>query len=233
MDGRARRERWLAVGLSLACHAVVLQALLAVRAGAPLEPESPVVTVSLVQAPAEIPRPAQAAAASPRPAVAKAAFVKARALHAPMQAETVATSATVAPTSAGAGSGDILSGPALGSATGADALPGGECNMARRLQGALRRDSLVRAAVVARGPLAGSAAILVWNGGWVASPGEEGRGLAAVREAIVWEVAFAPPACREGRVHGPVLFTVSDASGLARIAIGSGDFRWADLVSSH
>ena len=63
--------------------------------------------------------------------------------------------------------------------------------MARRLQAALRRDAMVHAAVAARG-LTGGSAILVWDGGWVASPGEDGKGLAAVREAIVWEVAFAP-----------------------------------------
>jgi hypothetical protein len=125
-----------------------------------------------------------------------------------------------------------MSGAALGSAVGADAFPGGDCNMARRLQAALRRDALVRAAVVARA-LGGSSAILVWDGGWVASPGEDGKGLAAVREAIVWEVAFAPAACRAGRVHGPVLFSVSDGQAQTRIAVGAGDWRWGDLVSSR
>jgi hypothetical protein len=125
-----------------------------------------------------------------------------------------------------------MSGAALGSAMAADAAPGGECNMARRLQAALRRDALVRAAVVARG-LSGPSAILVWNGGWVASPGEDGHGLAAVREAIVWEVAFAPPACRAGQVHGPVLFSISDGEAQTRIAVGAGDWRWSDLVSSR
>ena len=126
----------------------------------------------------------------------------------------------------------MLSGAALGSAVGADSLPGGACDMARRLQSALRRDGLVKAALAARAP-SGSGAILVWDGGWVANPGEDGKGLAAVREAIVWEVAFSPPACREGRVHGPVLFSVSEMQGQTRIAIGARDWRWGDLVSSR
>jgi hypothetical protein len=54
-----------------------------------------------------------------------------------------------------------------------------------------------------------------------------------VREAIVWEVAFAPAACRAGRVHGPVLFSVSDGQAQTRIAVGAGDWRWGDLVSSR
>jgi hypothetical protein len=83
--------------------------------------------------------------------------------------------------------------------------------------------------VNARGLGGPASAILVWDGGWVASPGEDGKGLAAVREAIVWEVAFAPAACRAGRVHGPVLFSLGDT----RIAVGAGDWRWGDLVTSR
>src|SRR5207248_9042499 len=69
---------------------------------------------------------------------------------------------------------------------------GRSCDMAARVQSALRRDPIVRTAVAAT---AGKAT-LVWNGDWVRSNGEDGKGLAAVREAIMWEVAFAPAACR-------------------------------------
>jgi len=74
----------------------------------------------------------------------------------------------------------------------------------------------------------GGKAILLWNGDWVRSGGQEGKGLAAVREAVMWEVAFAPPACREARMHGLVLLSLTD--GGTRFAIGSGDWRWSDLL---
>jgi hypothetical protein len=115
-----------------------------------------------------------------------------------------------------------------GSGTGAGA--GGGCNMTRRLQAALRKDRLAQAAVAAahRGK-----AIRVWDGAWVRHPGQEGGGLAAIREAIMWEVAFAPEACRTERVHGLVLISLNDGPTPGRIVVGSGEWRWSDLLFSH
>jgi hypothetical protein len=99
--------------------------------------------------------------------------------------------------------------------------------MARRVQAALRRDPLVQAAVAG---LAGKA-VLVWNGDWVRSGGEDGKGLAAVREAIMWEVAFAPRACRAEPVRGLVLLSLNETPGSARLAVGSSQWRWSDLLT--
>lgn len=71
-------------------------------------------------------------------------------------------------------------------------------------------------------------AILLWNGDWVQSGGQEGRGLSAVREAIMWEVAFAPEACRNKREHGLILLSLAD--GRTRFALGAADWRWSDLL---
>ena len=71
-------------------------------------------------------------------------------------------------------------------------------------------------------------AIMLWNGDWVRSGGQDGKGLSAVREAVMWEVAFAPEACRNRPVHGLVLLSLAD--GATRFAIGSGDWRWSDLL---
>jgi hypothetical protein len=57
---------------------------------------------------------------------------------------------------------------------------------------------------------------------------EDGKGLAAVREAITWEVAFAPPECRRQRMRGLVLLSLNDGS--PRLALGAGDWRWSDLL---
>jgi hypothetical protein len=115
------------------------------------------------------------------------------------------------------------------STSGSGSGGGGECNMARRLENALRKDNLVQAAVaVASGS---SKAIMVWNGDWVQSHSEDGKGLAAVREAIIWEIAFAPPACRAQAMHGLMLLSLHDNSGSARLALGHGDWRWSDLLA--
>ena len=103
---------------------------------------------------------------------------------------------------------------------------GGVCDMALALQQALRRDPVVRRAV-AEAHRSGKA-IMLWNGDWVRSGEQDGKGLSAVREAIMWEVAFAPKACRNQRVHGLVLLSLADGS--TRFGIGSGDWRWSDLL---
>ena len=106
---------------------------------------------------------------------------------------------------------------------------GGECNMARRIQNALRKDGLVQAAVA--GASGSSKAIMIWNGDWVQSHSEDGKGLAAVREAIIWEIAFAPAACKAQAMHGLMLISLNDGSETARLAIGHGEWRWSDMLA--
>ena len=101
--------------------------------------------------------------------------------------------------------------------------------MVRRLQAALRRDARVQAAA-AEVRRSGPRAVLVWNGDWIQSAGEAGKGLAGVRQAISLEVAFAPEACRAQPVHGLVLITLNDAPGSARLVLGGGVWRWSDLL---
>lgn len=136
---------------------------------------------------------------------------------------------------AGADAGVFLSeaqlagaaGAGAGGGSGSGAGGGGTCDIARVLQRALGRDALVRAAVAA---YAGKA-IMVWNGDWVRSPGEDGKGLAAVREAILWAVAFAPKACRSQPMHGLVVIALDQPRGTTRLAMGQGEWRWADLLT--
>jgi hypothetical protein len=103
---------------------------------------------------------------------------------------------------------------------------GGGCDMARAVQQALRRDPLVRTAV--EGADRAGKASMLWNGDWIRSGGQEGKGLAAVRQAVIWEVGFAPAACRNERMHGMIVLSLAD--GRTRFAIGAGEWRWADLL---
>jgi hypothetical protein len=126
---------------------------------------------------------------------------------------------------------DLLSASQLAGAASADEGPnggggGGGCDMARAVQQALRRDRLVQAAMENARRL--GKAVMLWDGDWVRSGGEDGKGLSAVREAVVWEVGFAPQSCRDQRMHGLVLVSLAD--GRTRFAIGASDWRWSDLL---
>ena len=51
-----------------------------------------------------------------------------------------------------------------------------------------------------------------------------------MREAIQWEVGFAPEACRAEPMHGLLAVSLNDGSGSARVVLGAGDWRWSDLL---
>ena len=135
-----------------------------------------------------------------------------------------AGSGTGSGTGAGSGSG---SGGGSGSGTG------GSCDMVRRLQDALRNAPGVRAALTEAYHASGAngRAILIWNGDWVLSPGQEGKGLAGVRQAVAVTVGFSPRACKTETVRGYVVLTLGDGPGAPRLALGTGQWRWVDLLS--
>ncbi|MBV9548303.1 MAG: hypothetical protein JO256_01360 [Alphaproteobacteria bacterium] len=122
---------------------------------------------------------------------------------------------------------DLLSDAQLaGAASAGEGSGGGGCDLDRAVQLALRRDPLVRMAVTDAGRL--GKASLLWNGDWVRAGGQEGKGLAAVRQAVLFEVGFAPQACRNAPMHGLVLLSLAD--GRTRFAIGANSWRWSDLL---
>lgn len=183
---------------------------------APKATPLPVAPPSAVEPPAQIDH---------TPAVAPRAAVAIRVTaHAP-----AAAAAAAAGPAAGAGDG-LSDAQIAGAATAGSGPAGRPCDMLQRLESALRKDPLVQAAVAG----SNARAMLVWNGDWVRSNREDGKGLAAVREAIMWEIAFAPPACRAEPVRGLVLLSVNAAPGSVRLAIGSAEWRWSDLLTpSH
>lgn len=128
------------------------------------------------------------------------------------------------------GNGGTGSGAAGGGGSGSGA--GGSCNMVRRIQDALRTDPDILAAVTQARLLTGAAGRtpLVWNGDWIQSPGQEGKGLAGVRQAIALEVAFAPKACRDQSMRGLVVIAFSDGPDAPRLVLGTGRWRWSDLA---
>lgn len=224
--GPPRSWRLWAGALSLAAHAALLAMLFFAwtRPAEFVEPRA--VSVALVRLtrprpPAPVPAPTPPRHGPPKPTQLRVR----RLAPAPPAVETLRAAPAMPSLSdselAGAG-GDGGAGPGGG---------GGGCDMTARVQSALRRDPLVRAAVSAMAhDAAGARAIWVWKGDWIQNRSEDGKGLAAVREAIMWEVAFAPAPCRARPMRGLVLLAVSD--GAPRLALGGSSWRWADLLGS-
>jgi hypothetical protein len=226
---KAGRRRLLSTAFSLACHGAALTALLLARGPPPPPPEPEPMQVALVDPRPPAPTNAPACAPAP-PAAAQPPPPRNLARRTPPRPEA-------RPVPAGEGKADDpgveLSDAQLASAAqaGGGGGSGRPCDMARRLQAALRKDARVQAAVAeARGQGAPSKALFVWNGEWIRSSGQEGNGLAAVREAMMWEIGFAPEACRAEPVHGLVAFSLNDSPGGARLVVGSGVWRWSDLL---
>lgn len=72
-------------------------------------------------------------------------------------------------------------------------------------------------------------AVMLWDGQW--SQDSLSGGKALLRALLIKAVAGARPECLSAVNHGPVLFYVPDAAATVVIAVGSGDWRWGDLMA--
>ncbi|MDP3172849.1 MAG: hypothetical protein Q8M88_00250 [Phenylobacterium sp.] len=220
-----RRRYALTAVVSVAWHLMVLMALVYGRTETPPPPEPEPMVVALVDLkpmadpvkPDDPPRPKPVKPPPPRPIFRQTPL--------PPPPDVVPLQAGDGPSADG---DDEMSDAQVASAeTAGSGGAGRACNMVRLLQTALRKDPLVRNAVA--GAHRGKA-LNVWNGDWVRHRGQEGNGLAAVREVIMWEVGFAPEACRAEPVRGLVMISLDDSPGAARVVLGSDRWRWTDLL---
>ncbi len=258
LSQQPRRAGWRnatgwAIVLSVAAHLLVALAMLTARA--PLEPlaEDPPILVTLYDPPRPppppppppepqpapaAPAPADPAPAAPSPPARPAPKIKVhvpRTVVAPIPPVHV-TAAPVSQPFATLSDGQLVGAITAGSGGGGggEGAGGGSgaarCDMVERLQAALRRDADIQAVVAGARRGTGGRALHVWNGDWVQNPGQAGKGLAGLRQAIAMEVAFAPAACRAQPMRGLVLITLGDG---ARLALGSGTWRWTDLLAAR
>jgi len=228
--GLARRYRLLIATLSIAAHLGILAALLSFRSEPPRlsAPEPLPIPVALV----ELPKPPKPQA--PEPPAPKAPDKPPPKLHVSKPAPPQVTPLPVKPApKATTAAMELSDAQIAGAATaGSGAGGGGECDVARWLQAGLRKDARVQAALHrgALGPGSLSKAMMVWNGDWVRSPGEDGDGLAVIREAIMMEILSAPAACRAQTMRGLILISPMESAGSARLALGSSEWRWSELL---
>lgn len=244
---RASRGAKLAAGLfSVGAHAAVLAAVMLAQPPQPPPMVEPM-AVDLIQPPpppppepkppAPEPKPQEQPARPPSPAPPKPdpkpPTRTARPAVRPPDVEPLpATPADTTMMAAELGEVELAGATTAGTGTGSGAGEGASCDMVRRLQTALRRNPRVREALAAaHGDAAASGkAVLVWNGKWLQSPGQVGRGLAGVREAIIMEVGFAPAACRATPMRGLVVVSLGDGPGAPRLALGDASWKWSDML---
>lgn len=230
---RATRRRLPIAAVSVAGHLAALFALLSAQTFPPREIEAEPIVVRLIDPPRPpVATPPDAPALAPALAPTAPPPPRTVARRPAAHADVEPASASEAPTTYGAA--EVSDAELAIAGTAETGGAGGACNMARWLQAALRKDHRVQAAVADTARTSGpSKAIRVWNGDWVRHAGQEGNGLAAVREAIMWEVAFAPVACRTEPVRGLVQLSLADGPAAARLVVGSGEWRWSDLLMSR
>ncbi len=223
LSERGHRRKVLAVALSTLCHVVILVAFLATATVTVDQSPDEAVNVELIS----LPHPP--APPTPQPKTPKKAPTRANSAR-PVKALPKITQLAATPEPSETPPVSELTAAQISGAASADSGPSGQaCDMARWLQSALRKDRLVQAAVATFGPKT----VRVWDGDWVKSGSEDGKGLAAVREAIMWEVAFAPSSCRAEPVRGLVLLAMGPTRNATRLALGHGIWRWGDLVSTR
>lgn len=221
----------MAAALSVVLHAAILTPLLFAQPSPPMAIPPPVMAVALIEPlppppppPPDKPTPKQEPAKAPVAASPPPRPIPVRKTPVPPPNVTPIPASEKPSTEPG---DELSDAEVAGAATAGSGAGGGACNMPQRLQNALRKDALARSAATQahRGK-----AIIVWNGDWVRRHDQEGAGLAAVREAVMWEVAFAPEACRRQAVRGLVMISLDDRPGAPRIVLGSGAWRWSDLL---
>jgi hypothetical protein len=210
-------QRTLALGVTAGVHLAVIAAFLGLQFMPQPPAEEPDITamqVSLNPAPEPPGAAQQDAQSSPMQDIMP--------LPVPQVAVPVITITRVMASS----TSDLLSDSQLaGAARAGEGGGGGGCDTARMVQQVLRRDPRVRAALMESGRL--GKASLLWNGDWVRSGGQEGKGLAVIRQAIIWKVAFEPEACRNARMQGLIVMSLDSGT---RLAVGAGAWRWSDLL---
>lgn len=128
--------------------------------------------------------------------------------------------------------------PAPGGAARAGAAtltpaPAAVCRLDTVLQATLGQDPAVLSALarIPRRARTVANAIMLWDGRWIDPQPLGGEAaLSPIRESIRSGVKAASPACQQATVKGPLLIAVMTRPDTTILAIGSGEWRWADLL---
>ncbi|CAN5714064.1 hypothetical protein BH11PSE1_BH11PSE1_05020 [soil metagenome] len=127
--------------------------------------------------------------------------------------------------------GDIAN-AVVTAANAASAASGQACDLTQWLQAALQANPQTQTALaqIPRPARSVANAMMLWNGRWTPTLAAA-TGLQTLRSAVLSGVASAPEACRAELIRGPVLLTLVDSTGSTVLAVGSGEWRWNDLLA--
>lgn len=127
---------------------------------------------------------------------------------------------------------DPLLDPVSLSIAAASSAAGQPCQLTAWLQQALQADPQVQAALpqIPRPARSVANAIMLWNGAWIEPQTTASVGVLTLHQAVIAGIRAAPAACREQVIQGPELIILLDGAGATVLAIGSGEWRWADLL---
>lgn len=108
--------------------------------------------------------------------------------------------------------------------------PGAACDVTQQLAETFGNSPEVRQGIAAI-PSSGRSvanAVMLWDGQW--ADGTQGGGMAVLRALLVKAVVSSRPECLQAQNQGPVLFLIPDNQTTVVLAIGSGQWRWADML---
>ncbi len=223
-------RRTAAVGFSVLTHLLLLWAMLPHA----LKPqiEAGVMSASLVDgfAPSDIVRQTRPAP-SRSPPMREADPVQVRPDVEPLPvADTLPPlDATAEPVEIGDAVKDQVAALAAVAAASSDGDP---CAVGAWLQAALQSDAAVQAALetIPRSARSVANAVMLWNGEWPQPSANAAQGMARIRALVVAGVLSAPESCQAQSIRGPVLITLGDPTNTTVLAVGSGEWRWQDLL---
>ena len=114
--------------------------------------------------------------------------------------------------------------------TGVQTSGGGgkACGILAAVQSVVQSDLAVRAAIdrIPQQQRSVANAIMLWDRNWL---GADGPIQAAIRQTV----AAAAPICRDEAVIGPRLLIVPGPGGVTVLALGSGAWRWSELLTER
>jgi hypothetical protein len=115
------------------------------------------------------------------------------------------------------------------------AANGGACDLTAPVQAALQSNEAVRASLPLIPPDKRSVAnaIMLWKAAWLADDQQlDNNAVAVIRDVIADTIAAATPECRLQPQAGPRLLLLPGMGDTVVLAVGSGQWRWQDLLDS-
>lgn len=112
---------------------------------------------------------------------------------------------------------------------------GGACDLTEPVQAALRSSEAVAASLpeIPQARRSVANAIMIWNAQWVALHETlDPTAMTAIRDTVAETVAKASPECRLQPQSGPRLIILPGIRDTTVLALGSGVWRWQDLLDT-